>query len=137
MSTPLAVAIESVVRRSMMPPEFEEVRAWLEPSVTPWMWITPFVAALGIPVGLRLQRWFVRRNLARLPDHRRTPSTEATAVIDAMLLSTSVPQVPAVVATLGLLMGSALLPVLVATGVATVGVVVIGVISSRRLSASQ
>ena len=132
-STPLAVAIESLWRRSMMPPEFEEVRAWLEPSVTPWMWLTPFAAALGIPLGLRLQRWLVRRNLARLPAHRRAPVHEATAVIDAMLLSTSVPQVPAVLATLGLLIGSALLPVLVATGVATVGVIVIGVLSSRQL----
>jgi len=134
-STPLAIVFETVARRWMMPPEFEEVRAWLEPSVTPWMWLTPFAAALGIPLGLRLQRWLVARNLARIPDHRRSPVTEATAVSDAMLLSTSVPQVPAVLATLGLLIGSAPTPVLLATAVATAGVLVIGVVSTRRLPA--
>jgi hypothetical protein len=132
-STPLAVAIETLFRRSLFPPEFDEVRAWLEPSVTPWMWLTPFAAALGIPLGLRLQRWLERRNLASIPQHRRTPSTAANAVLDAMLLSTSVPQVPAVAATMGLLLGSAPTPVLVATGVATAGVLVIGLLATRRL----
>jgi hypothetical protein len=135
-STPLAVAFETVLRRWMFPPEFDEVRAWLEPIVTPWMWLTPVLAALGIPLGLRLQRWLIDRNLARLPAHRRSAATEATAVTDAMLLSTSVPQVPAVIATLGLLIGSAALPVLVATAVATAGVLVIGGVATRRLPKS-
>jgi hypothetical protein len=135
-STPLAVVFETVLRRWLMPPEFEEVRAWWQPSVTPWMWLMPPLALLGIPLGLALQRWLVRRNLARLPQHRRTPAVESTAVLDAMLLSTSVPQVPAVVATMGLLVGSKPAPVLLATAVATAGVLVIGVLSSQRLSGS-
>ena len=133
-STPLAVAFETVLRRWMFPPEFEDVRAWLEPTLTPWMWLMPPCAALGIPLGLRLQRWLERRGLARIPEHRRSQATEDTAVRDAMLLSTSVPQVPAVLATFGLLLGSAPLPVLVATGVATAGVLVIGVVATRSLS---
>jgi hypothetical protein len=132
-STPLAVVVETVLRRYIMPPEFDEVRAWLRPTITPWMWAAPLFAAIGVPLGLRLHHWLVKRGLARIPAHRRNAATEANAVTDAMLLSTSVPQVPAVVATLGLLMGSALPPVLVATGVATVGVLVIGVIATRRL----
>lgn len=133
-STPLAVVFETLLRRWMMPPEFEEVRAWWEPSVTPWMWPMPPLALLGIPLGFALQRWLVRRNLARLPEHRRTPDVESKAVLDAMLLSTSVPQVPAVIATMGLLVGSKPLPVLLATAVATAGVLVIGVLSSKRLA---
>ncbi len=132
-STPLAVVLESFLRQWMFPPEFEEVRAWLEPRVTPWMWITPALSALGTPLGLRLHHWLVRRTLARIPMERRTAVAEANAVTDALLLSTSVPQVPAVIATLGALIGSALPPVIAATGVATIGVLVIGVVASRRL----
>jgi hypothetical protein len=135
-STPLAVALESLLRQWMFPPEFEDVRAWLEPSITPWMWLTPLACALGIPIGLRLHRWLVRRTIARMPVERRTPVAEANAVTDALLLSTSVPQVPAIVATMGLLLGSALTPVLVATATATVGVLVIGIVASRELPAS-
>lgn len=132
-STPLAVVFETLLRRWLMPPEFEEVRVWWEPSVTPWMWLTPPLALLGIPLGLALQNWLARRNLARLPEHRRTPASESLAVLDAMLLSTSVAQVPAVLATMGLLIGSKPAPVLVATAVATAGVLVIGVHASKRL----
>lgn len=135
-STPLAVVFETLLRRWLMPPELEEVRAWWEPSVTPWMWLMPPLALVGIPLGLALQRWLVRRNVAALPEHRRTPAAEAKAVLDAMLLSTSVPQVPAVLATMGLLVGSRPAPVLVATAIATAGVLLIGVRASRPLSAS-
>lgn len=135
-STPLAVVVESVLRQWMFPPEFDEVRAWLQPRITPWMWISPLLSALGVPLGLRLHRWLVRRTIARLPAHRRNPTTEANAVTDALLLSTSVPQVPAIVATMGLLLGSLLLPVVVATAVATAGVLVIGVIATRELPSS-
>jgi len=134
-STPVALLLETVLRQWMFPPEFDEVRAWLEPTVTPWVWLTPIASALAIPLGHALQRWLARRNFGQLPPHRRNPEGQAAAEMDAMLLATSAPQVPAIVATFGLMVGSRVEPVAAAMAVATVGVLVLGVLAARRLPA--
>lgn len=134
-STPAAMLLESVLRGWMFPPDFDEVRAWLEPSITPWTWLAPLGSAIAIPLGHALQRWLARRNLDRLPPHRRTPDREAAVEMDAMLLATSAPQVPAILATFAWMMGAAAAPVVCAMAVATVGVIVLGLLAARRLPA--
>lgn len=132
-STPLALVIETGLRQIMFPPEFDEVRMWLRPSITPWLWLAAPLAALATPLGYRVQGWLVRRALAKLPPERRTERERRELELDALLLSTSVPQFPALFATFGFMLGSALLPVVVAMAVATAGVVVVGVLVARRI----
>jgi hypothetical protein len=125
-STPLALAVETGMRILLFPPEFEELRMLLRPVLTGWMWTTPLLAALATLLGIKLQRWTVQRHLAKLPPDGRTPVAVKRAEFDTLMLSTSVPQVPALVATFGFTMGSALLPVVVAIVVATAGVLLLG-----------
>lgn len=132
-STPLALALETGLRQIMFPPEFDEVRMWLRPSITPWVWIAPVLCALAVPVGLRIQRWLVTRDLARLPTEERTEARRVSAEFDALLLSTSAPQLPAVISTFAFMVGSHLLPVLVAMAVSTAGVLFLGVTTVRRI----
>jgi hypothetical protein len=132
-STPFALAVETGLRGIMFPPGFDEVRMWLRPAITPWMWLAAPLAVLVTPLGFRLQKWLVRRALAKLPPARRTEQERRECELDALLLSTSVPQFPALLATFGFMFGSALLPVAVAMGTATVGVVVVGVLVARRI----
>src|SRR5688572_5199663 len=66
LSAPMALALESVLRSVLLPPEFEEVRRWLGPMLTPWVWAmvpATFVATL---IGVRLQAWVLHREYARL-----------------------------------------------------------------------
>ena len=133
LSTPLALAVETGLRRIMFPPEFDDVRMWLRPSITPWVWLAPPLCALAVPLGARLQRWMVARALAKLPPERRTERERIELELDALLLSTSAPQFPAVLATFGFMFGAALAPVVAAMIVATAGVLGLGVWVARRV----
>jgi hypothetical protein len=131
-STPLALAVETLLRTLLFPPDFEEVRTWLRPTLTPWIWLTPILAAIATLGGLRLQRWYAARQLAALPPAKQTDEARAAADFDALMLSTSVPQVPALMATLGFMLGSAIAPVLAAIAIGTAGVLVQGFALGRR-----
>jgi hypothetical protein len=127
-STPLALAVETGLRVLLFPPEFEEVRMWLRPVITPWMWTASALAIGFTLLGLRLQKWFVARRMARLAEDKRTREAEAKAHFDALMLSSSCPQIPALLATFGFMVGADLLPVVVAIAIATTGVLTLGAI---------
>jgi len=132
LSTPLALVVETGLRSLIMPPEFEDVRRWLRSDVTPWAWAMAPAAVVATGLGFVLQRRLLGRAL-RIP--KRPGMTEAAAreraELDALMLSTSAPQVPALVATLAFMVGAELLPVLVTVGVATVGVLSLGLTVGR------
>jgi hypothetical protein len=125
-STPLALVVETGLRALLFPPDFEEVRAWLRPAITPWVWLMPVLAALSTLLGLRLQRWYAARQFAALAPRNQTDDGWAAANFDALMLSTSAPQVPALIATVAFMLGSELTPVLVAIATGTAGVLVQG-----------
>lgn len=133
-STPIALAFETGLRQIMFPPEFDDVRMWLRPTITPWVWLAPVLSALGLPLGFALQRWLVRRDLARIAPEQRTDGRRATAELEAMLLSTSVPQLPAVISTFAFMAGSHLLPVVAAMVVATAGIMILGLAVVHRVA---
>lgn len=126
LSTPLALGVETVLRRLMMPPNFEEVRAWLSPTLTPWAWAAVPVTVVATGLG-----WWLFGVLARRELNKRRPGcteaeARARAELEAVLLATSAPQVPAVAATMLLMMGASAVPVLVTMGVAMLGVLSLG-----------
>lgn len=126
LSTPMALGVETSMRRLVMPPDFEAVRAWLSPTLTPWAW-----GMVPATVGATVLGWWLYRVLARRELKRRKPGqteedARAKAEFEALMLSSSAPQVPAVAATMLFMMGAELTPVLVAMGVATLGVISLG-----------
>ncbi len=127
LSTPFALAVETGVRWLIMPAEFDEVRAWLSPEVTPWVWAMAPLAAVATGLGFVLQRWLVARALKK-PLRAGVTAAQARerAQFDALMLSTSAPQIPALIGTVGFMLGSQLTPVLVTIAVATVGVLSLG-----------
>lgn len=125
-STPLALAAETLLRQLLFPPEFVEVRAWLGPTLTSWMWVAAPMSVVFTGLGMVFRRWSVRRGLKKLGARAEDPKSVQKLEFDALMLSTSAPQIPALVATFGFMFGSALQPVAVAIAVATTGVLVIG-----------
>lgn len=132
-STPLAMLVEAGMRRLTFPPEFDEVRLWLRPAITPWTWIAVPLGVVAIPLAAAVQRWLVARSLAKLPEARRTEAERVSCEYDAMLLSTSITQLPAVLATVAFMFGAALPPVATAMAIATVGVIALGLWVARRM----
>ena len=132
LSTPFALLVETGVRRIMMPPEFDDVRAWLQPDVTPWAWAMVPLAVVATGLGFLLQRWLLRRALAKPAPGGLDPARQRQrAEFDALMLSTSAPQIPALVGTICFMVGAQLTPVLVTMAVATVGVVSLGLAVGR------
>lgn len=127
LSTPTAMVAETVMRRLVMPPEVETLRDWLRPVITPWVWWAIPATAVAVVVGARLHRWLYRRelprHLTRLPPERAREKAE----FEALMLSTSAPQLPALAATIAFMFGSELAPVLAAIAAGTVGVLGMGV----------
>lgn len=132
LSTPFALVVESGVRRLVMPAEFEDVRAWLSPDVTPWAWAMAPAAVMATGLGFFLQRWLVARSLKEPRDPALTAEqAQDSAEFDALMLSTSAPQIPALLSTIAFLFGARLTPVLVTVCLATVGVISLGLAIGR------
>lgn len=133
LSTPLTLVVETVIRRLVMPPDFEEIRAWLRPQVTPWVWGAVLPATvLMTAFGIWLQRWLFRRELHRLCARLPADQAHAKAQFEALMLSTSAPQLPAVAGTVCFMLGADLLPVLATIGAATAGVLTLGFVLPER-----
>ncbi len=133
-STPLALLVESALRRLMMPEGFEAVRAWLSPTLTPWAWA--MVPATLVTTGLG---WWLFGVLKRRELRLRRPEAssaeaqaeaqakaQAKAEFEALMLASSAPQVPAVAATILYMAGAQGLPVAITMGAATLGVLSLG-----------
>lgn len=123
LSTPLALLVETGVRRLMMPPAFEQVRTWLSPALAPWAWATVPITLVATGLGWWLYGVLLRRALRRAAPEQ--PAHDG-ARLEALILASSAPQLPAVGATVLFMLGAPLLPVIVAMGVATLGVLSLG-----------
>lgn len=120
-AAPAALALETLLRWLLFGPEMEELRGLLAPNLTPAAWLLAGLAAIAAAAGLGGQRFLARRRLAELPEDP-TESQRMRALLGVFLLTTTVPQVPAILATLAAMFGAALLPVLVGIAVSTLGV---------------
>lgn len=100
------------------------MRTFFGPAATDAAWafvVACVVAAVG---GVWLQRRWCERRMAAA---RAAGDDEARAVMDRTFLSMSIPQVPAILATVAFMSGAALTPVLAAMAISTVGVLAQGV----------
>ncbi len=125
-STPAALAVESLLRRLLFPPDFGQVRAWLGPTLTPWAWGMVPLTLVTTGFGWWLFGALTRRELGRVRPGLTAEQAHAKARFEALMLASSAPQVPAVAATLLFMAGASIVPVAVTMGVATLGVVSLG-----------
>ena len=122
-SAPLAFASESLIRKLLLPPEFDEVREFFAPSATSFAWGCVVLCVLAALFGLWVQRRWVRERTRRA---REEGSDVGKAAMDRTFLSMSIPQVPAILSTVAFMSGSELMPVVVAMGISSTGVIAQG-----------
>jgi hypothetical protein len=126
LSTPLALVVESGLRRLMMPPDFDLVRAWLAPTLTPWAWATVPATLATTVLGWWLYGVLTRRELRTRRPGLTAEQARAKAEFEALMLASSAPQVPAVAATMLFMLGADVVPVAVSMATATLGVISLG-----------
>lgn len=133
-SAPLALGIETAFRQLVLVPmigaELRELREFYWPALTDELrraaltqtaWVLVGATVLAGALGVALLRRAARRqqDLAELRDQ--------------LLLLTSIPQVPAILATLCFVFGSSLLPVLISIAISTAFVLAQGLVGERML----
>jgi hypothetical protein len=132
-SAPLALGIETLMRTQVIArilgPSLDEVRGFFSPQLTrlAWMMVAATVVAGGL--GIMVTQLAVRR-IASEPD----PAIRARKLRDRVLLLTSIPQIPAIFATLCFTAGARLLPVMIAMAVSTAFVLLQGFTGRRTLA---
>lgn len=131
LSTPLAWVMESGMRRLVLPPDFDAVRAWLSPTLTPWAWAMVPAALVTTGIGWWLYRVLARRELLARRPGLSEEQARAKAEFEALMLASSAPQIPAVAATMLYMLGADAVPVAAAMAAATLGVVSLGLAIER------
>lgn len=130
-STPLALVLETYLRGIMFPPEFEEVRMYLRPSLESPVWSLLSLVALTTYIGIRCMKSRIERRMAKRPESEQTQRYRDKETLDSIVIFTSLPQVPAIIATFCFMFGARLTPVLVNMAVATLGVIAVGLYGMR------
>ena len=131
-STPLALVVETAIRTQMMPPDFDKVRAWLSPMLTPWAWAMVPAGVVATVIGWGVRKWLVRRGLRKAKPDADPDKLRDRLALESMILASSAAQVPALGATLLFMAGAELLPVAVAMAVSTLGVFSLGIWTRDR-----
>lgn len=130
LSAPLALGIETLFRvhvlARILGPALDEVRTFFSPTTTRVAWLLVGATVVAGFVGIAVTRAVVRKLL-----HEPDPVQRARRLTDRTILLTSIPQVPAVLATLCFTAGAQLLPVLLAMLVSTAFVLVQGFVGER------
>lgn len=127
-SGPLSLGVETALRLALFTPDMRYLRSLTGPTLTPIAWALAALTALGGALAVPVQRWWYRRRLAGLAPEARTPAMRARMAFEALYVSTSVPQLPALAVTLLFTAGSSLLPVATALAVSALAVLAQGLV---------
>lgn len=133
-SAPAALALESLLRRLILPPEFDDVREFFGPPATDAAWLFAGLCVLAALGGVLAQRRWCHDRMQRARDKGEDP---AAAAMDRTLLAMSIPQVPAILSTVAFMSGAELTPVLASMGISTAGVLAQGVQWEALLAAAR
>jgi hypothetical protein len=131
-AAPIALVFETILRKLLFPPEFDELRDLLSPDLTPVAWGLVGLTGLFGLAGIAFQSRFAARAVGKVPQEHRTKARVQKAELGAFMLAASVPQIPAILATFAFMWGASLTPVLIAIGVATLAIVVQSVRAANR-----
>lgn len=128
LATPAALGLETAARWLFLPAELARLRQELQPALTPLAWGLCALTALAVPLGVGAKRALSARFLARVRAAKGGAKKEAEARFEALFVATSIPQLPAVLATFALTCGAEALPALLAALASAAGVLIIAAI---------
>lgn len=137
-SAPLALAFETLFRVHVLGRVFGSdlamVREFLSPPLTHAAWVLVFVTVAAGILGVAIMPAALKKADAAAHKAGETgDNARRKRALERLYLLTSIPQVPAILATFCFTFGSHLLPVIVAMALSTIFVLVQGLVTSRLL----
>jgi hypothetical protein len=125
-AAPIALAFESLLRFLFFPDDFERVRDFLEPYLTPVGWALAALTLAASPLGYLVQKRSGEKAVRRIPEAKRTPERIERARTRVFMLSASIPQITAILATFAVMFGASMIPAVVSIAIVTVAVLILG-----------
>ena len=133
-SAPLALGLETLLRKLVLVPlmgaELRELREFYWPALTDELRQAVLTEVAWVLVGVTVFAGVLGVMLLRRAGRRKRTFS---GIRDQVFLLTSIPQVPAILATLCFAFGAELLPVLVSMGISTAFVLAQGIVGERLL----
>lgn len=129
LTSPLSLGLETGLRTLLFTRDMIDLRAMARPTMTPIAWGAAALTLLAVFVGVGVHRAAFAHALESRD--ARDPAAVERARLQALYVASSVPQVPALVATLLFTAGSELAPVAVSLALSAVGVMVMGATAPR------
>ena len=134
---PTVLLLDLLVRRFAIGAQPEEVRSLLAATMTPLAWWVVPLPLVGGVVGFL---WYPPRWAKARARWQRDPATSAAdavqrAELEALLLTTTLAQVPALLGDLSVMLGAEMAPALCATSLSVAAVLLIGLLGPRRIAA--
>jgi hypothetical protein len=126
LSSPLSLAVETALRTLLFTDNMRELRLLARETLTPIAWALVPVTAAAAVLGVFVHRAALRKTLADAALRAGKPDAEENARLTALYVATSVPQIPALAATLLLTAGARVEPVMLTLLVAALGVMLQG-----------
>jgi hypothetical protein len=131
---PVLLGLDLLIHRLLFSGQPEEVRATLGALATTAGWCVIPGPLLGGALGFWLYPRFYRRQLGQRPS--LAPERAASeAELMALMVCASLPQLPALLGDLCVMLGGRLLPALLSTTISTAAVLGIALLGPRRLAA--
>lgn len=128
LAAPVALAFETGLRTLLFPliaPDFELARSFLEPVMTPIAWLLTAASTFAGLLGIALQGPLVRRRVAKLGEGATAARIEGIRG-QVFFVTSTLPQLPTIVATFAFMFGASLVPTLASVAVCTLSVLVQG-----------
>lgn len=132
LATPAALGLETLARVLLLPADLEALRIEMRPALTPVAWGLLALTCAAVPLGVAARRAMQRRLFAKVDAISGGPKKRAEARFEALFVGTSVPQIPAIFATLALTAGAEALPAALAVVVSALAVVGIATLDRDR-----
>ncbi|MEO7108895.1 MAG: hypothetical protein ABI183_00540 [Polyangiaceae bacterium] len=134
LSGPMSLGLDFTVRAWVLGGQSEEVVAFFANHVTPFAWCVVPLPILGGIAGFRWYPTRFRKSLERW-QRDRTVSVEQAASradLEALFLTTTLAQFPAVFGDLSIILGARLTPALCSTTASVIAVLAIATLAPRR-----
>ena len=132
LSSPLSLGVETAIRTALFTDDMKDLRLLARDTLTPVAWgFVPLTVAASA-LGVWVHRVALRRALAAAKLKVGKPDAQENARMTALYVATSVPQLPALVATFLFTAGSRVEPVMLTLLVAAAGVMLQGWTAPRE-----
>ncbi len=122
LSSPLSLAVETAIRTLLFTDDMKSLRVLLREPLAPVAWAFVPVTVVASLAGVAVHRVALRRTLAAAALRPPKPYAEEHARLTALYIATSVPQLPALLATFLFTAGAPFVPVMTTLLVAAAGV---------------